>query len=102
MTGPDFPTGGIIVDRTNRSPKPIVTGRGSFRLRARWHKKTGRGTWVVVVTEIPYPVQESRLIERIAELINDKKLPLVADMRDEFAEEVRVVIEPRARGVDPN
>src|SRR5581483_3092077 len=79
-----------------------TTGRGSFRVRARWKQEdSGRGTWVIVVTEIPWMVQKMRLIERIAELINEKKLPLVADVRDESAEDIRLVIEPRARTVDP-
>src|ERR1700675_4793637 len=103
VKGPDFPTGGIIVDDKAAIREAYVTGRGSFRVRARWHKEsTGHGTWVAVVTQIPYLVPKSRLIERIAELINDKKLSLLADVRDESPEEVRVVLEPRARGVDPN
>ena len=78
-----------------------TTGRGSFRVRARWNKEdTGRGTYVVVITEIPWLVQKSRLVEKIAELLNEKKLPLVADVRDESAEDIRLVIEPRARTVD--
>ncbi|WP_026606916.1 DNA topoisomerase IV subunit A [Methylocapsa acidiphila] len=100
--GPDFPTGGIIVESKESIVETYRTGRGSFRLRARWSKEEGaRGAWVVVVTEIPYMVQKSRLIEKIAELLNDKKLPLVADIRDESAEDVRVVIEPRSRTIDP-
>ncbi len=102
VKGPDFPTGGIIVEDGTRN-EAYSTGRGSFRVRARWSKEdTGRGTWVVVVTEIPYLVQKSRLIEKIAELLTDKKLPLLADVRDESAEEVRVVLEPRSRNVDPH
>ena len=102
VPGPDFPTGGIIVDQRESIVETYRTGRGSFRVRARWSKEDGgRGTWVVVVTEIPYMVQKSRLIEKMAELINEKKLPLVTDIRDESAEDVRVVIEPRARTVDP-
>ena len=102
VPGPDFPTGGIIVDSRAVIAETYKTGRGSFRVRARWTKEEGgRGTWVVVVTEIPYMVQKSRLIEKIAELLNEKKLPLVADIRDESAEDVRVVIEPRNRAVDP-
>src|SRR6202011_148208 len=78
-----------------------TTGRGSFRVRARWHKEdTGRGTYLIVVTEIPWLVQKGRLVERLAELINEKKLPLVADARDESAEDIRLVIEPRSRTVD--
>ena len=78
------------------------TGRGSFRVRARWEvEDQGRGTYVVVVTEIPYQVQKSRLIEKIAELLEAKKLPLVADVRDKSAEDIRIVIEPQSRTVDP-
>jgi topoisomerase-4 subunit A len=101
VKGPDFPTGGIIVDDKATIREAYNTGRGSFRVRARWDKEEGgRGTWVVVVTQIPYLVPKSRLIERIADLINEKKLPLVADVRDESAEDIRVVIEPRSRAVD--
>jgi topoisomerase IV subunit A len=101
VQGPDFPTGGIIVDPQSEIAEAYSTGRGSFRVRARWTKEdAGRGTWQVVITEIPWLVQKSRLVEKIAELLNDKKLPLVADVRDESAEDVRLVIEPRARTVD--
>jgi topoisomerase-4 subunit A len=101
VKGPDFPTGGIIVDSRSVIAEAYSTGRGSFRVRATWEKEdTGRGTYQVVVTEIPWLVQKSRLIEKIAELINDKKLPLVADVRDESTEDVRLVIEPRSRTVD--
>ncbi len=100
--GPDFPTGGIIIEPRESIAETYRTGRGSFRLRARWTREEGaRGVWQVVVTEIPYMVQKSRLIEKIAELLAEKKLPLVADIRDESAEDVRVVIEPRARTVEP-
>src|SRR5438874_10329370 len=102
VKGPDFPTGGVVVDPRDEIAEAYVTGRGSFRVRARWsQEETGRGTWVAVVTEIPWLVQKSRLVERMAELINEKKLPLVADVRDESAEDIRLVIEPRARTVDP-
>ncbi len=102
VPGPDFPTGGLIVDPREEIAEAYATGRGSFRVRARWTKEdTGRGTYSVVITEIPWLVQKSRLVERIAELLNDKKLPLVADVRDESAEDMRLVIEPRARTVDP-
>ena len=102
VSGPDFPTGGIIVDTPEQLAETYRTGRGSFRIRSRWHKEEGaRGMWNVVVTEIPYGVQKSRLIEKLAELINDKKLPFVADVRDESAEDVRVVLEPRNRTIDP-
>src|SRR5271170_6796397 len=99
--GRDFPTGGVIVDPPTEIAEAYATGRGSFRVRARWTKEDGgRGTWQVVVTEIPWLVQKSRLVEKLAELINDKKLPLVADVRDESAEDLRLIIEPRARTVD--
>jgi topoisomerase-4 subunit A len=102
VKGPDFPTGGIIVDSKESIAEAYMTGRGSFRTRAKWHQEEGaRGAWVVVVTEIPWLVQKSRLIEKIAELLNDKKLPLVGDIRDESAEDIRVVIEPKSRTVDP-
>ena len=101
VKGPDFPTGGVIVDPPSEIGEAYTTGRGSFRVRARWSKEeTGRGTYVIVITEMPWLVQKSRLVEKIAELLNDKKLPLVADVRDESAEDVRLVIEPRARTVD--
>ncbi|MGZ3348485.1 MAG: DNA topoisomerase IV subunit A [Xanthobacteraceae bacterium] len=101
VTGPDFPTGGVIVDPPESIAEAYTTGRGSFRVRARWHKEdTGRGTYLIVITEIPWLVQKGRLVERLAELINEKKLPLVADARDESAEDIRLVIEPRARTVD--
>jgi topoisomerase-4 subunit A len=102
VPGPDFPTGGIIVDPQGAIAEAYRTGRGSFRVRARWAKEdAGRGTWNVVITEIPYGVPKSRLIEKIAELLQERKLPLLADVRDESAEDVRVVLEPRARTVDP-
>src|SRR5215207_1189448 len=102
VRGPDFPTGGIVVDPPEAIAEAYTTGRGSFRVRARWTKEdTGRGTYVVVVTEIPWLVQKGRLVERIAELINEKKLPLLGDVRDESTEDIRLVLEPRARTVDP-
>src|SRR5918997_1386605 len=102
VKGPDFPTGGIIVDTPATIAENYRAGRGSFRVRARWHKEdAGRGTWAVVVTEIPYGVPKSRLIEKIAELLQERKLPMLADVRDESAEDVRIVLEPRARTVDP-
>src|SRR6476659_2531282 len=101
VPGPDFPTGGLIVDSPASIAEAYTTGRGSFRVRARWHKEdTGRGTYLIVVTEIPWLVQKGRLVERLAELINEKKLPLVADVRDESADDIRLVIEPRSRTVD--
>src|SRR6516165_6909228 len=102
VPGPDFPTGGLIVDPPETIAEAYTTGRGSFRLRARWKtEETGHGTYQIVVTEIPWQVQKMRLVERIAELINERKLPLLADMRDESAEDVRLVFEPRSRAVDP-
>ena len=101
IQGPDFPTGGIIVDPPAAIAEAYATGRGSFRVRARWNKEdTGRGTYQIVITQIPWLVQKTRLIERMAELFNDKKLPLVAEFRDESTEDVRVVIEPKSRTVD--
>ena len=103
VPGPDFPTGGVIVETRASMVETYRTGRGAFRTRARWSvEDQGRGTWLAVVTEIPYMVQKGRLIEKLAELFNDKKLPLVADIRDESAEDIRVVVEPRARTVDAN
>jgi topoisomerase-4 subunit A len=102
VPGPDFPTGGLIIDSRAEIAEFYTLGRGSFRVRARWTQEdSGRGTWQIVVTEIPWLVQKMRLVERIAELINEKKLPLVADVRDESAEDIRLVIEPRAKTVDP-
>jgi topoisomerase IV subunit A len=102
VKGPDFPTGGIIVDSKESIAEAYMTGRGSFRTRAKWTQEEGaRGTWVVVITEIPWLVQKSRLVEKIAELLNDKKLPLVDNVRDESAEDIRLVIEPKSRAVDP-
>ena len=102
VPGPDFPTGGIIVEPREAILEAYRTGRGGFRLRARWEKEeTGRGTYQVVVTEIPYGVQKSKLVERIAELMTEKKLPLLGDARDESAETIRLVLEPKSRTVDP-
>lgn len=101
VKGPDFPTGGVIVDTPESIAEAYSTGRGSFRVRARWRKEdTGRGTYTIVITEMPWLVQKSRLVERLAELINEKKIPLVADVRDESADDIRLVIEPRSRTVD--
>src|SRR5918994_6136184 len=102
VPGPDFPTGGVIVEPKDAIAEAYRTGRGSFRVRARWRQENaGRGTWNIVVTEIPYGIPKSRLIEKMAELLQERKLPLLADVRDESAEDVRVVLEPRARTVDP-
>src|ERR1700712_3581353 len=102
VQGPDFPTGGILIDSADSIWEAYRTGRGAFRVRARWMKEDlGRGTWNIVVTEIPYGVPKARLIEKLAELLQERKLPLLADVRDESAEDVRVVLEPRSRSVDP-
>ncbi|MGY6708504.1 MAG: DNA topoisomerase IV subunit A [Rhizobiaceae bacterium] len=102
VRGPDFPTGGIVVDDWSQILEAYRTGRGSFRVRARWHQEDqGRGTWVAVVTEIPYGVQKSRLIEKTAELLLARKLPLLDDIRDESAEDIRIVLAPKSRTVDP-
>ncbi|AMB44112.1 MULTISPECIES: DNA topoisomerase IV subunit A [Methylobacteriaceae] len=102
VQGPDFPTGGILIDTPETIREAYRTGRGGFRVRARWAKEDlGRGTWNIVVTEIPYGVPKARLIEKLADLLQEKKLPLLADVRDESAEDVRVVLEPRSRSVDP-
>jgi len=102
VRGPDFPTGGVIVDDEASIIEAYKTGRGSFRVRARWEKEeTGRGGYQIVVTEIPYQVQKSRLIEKTAELLLNRKLPLLGDIRDESAEDVRIVLEPKSRAVDP-
>ncbi|WP_018147345.1 DNA topoisomerase IV subunit A [Henriciella marina] len=103
MPGPDFPTGGVIVEPRSAIREAYETGRGGFRMRARWSvEDLGRGTWQIVVTEIPYQVQKSRLIEKLAELLDTKKVPLLSDVRDESAEDIRVVLEPRAKTVDPD
>ncbi|UXM93923.1 DNA topoisomerase IV subunit A [Bartonella sp. HY329] len=102
IPGPDFPTGGILVEPTQSIAESYRTGRGSFRLRSRWHKEEGaRGSYVIVVTEIPYQVQKARLIEKTAELLIQRKLPLLEDIRDESAEDIRIVLEPKNRSVDP-
>nr|WP_320142591.1 DNA topoisomerase IV subunit A [uncultured Cohaesibacter sp.] len=103
MPGPDFPTGGIIVEPKEHILEAYQTGRGGFRVRAKWQiEQLNRGAWQIVVTEIPYQVQKSRLIERIADLIQNRKLPLLVDVRDESAEDIRVVLEPKNRTVDPD
>jgi topoisomerase IV subunit A len=102
MPGPDFPTGGVLVEDKAAILSAYATGRGGFRVRARWSVEKGRhGTWQIVVTEIPYQVQKARLIEQIAQLLEERKLPLLADVRDESTETVRLVLEPKTRGVEP-
>ena len=103
VKGPDFPTGGIIVEPYESMLDAYETGRGSFRMRARWETEdTGRGTYQIVVTEIPYQVQKSRLLEKLGELIEAKKVPLLDDVRDESAEDVRLVLVPRSKTIEPD
>jgi topoisomerase-4 subunit A len=103
VPGPDFPTGGTLVEPAACIAEAYRTGRGSFRLRAKWEvEKLGQGTWQIVVTEIPYQVQKSRLIEKIAELLTARKLFLLDDVRDESAEDIRLVLVPKNRNVDPD
>ncbi len=102
IKGPDFPTGGILVEPEEEILKAYQEGRGSFRLRARWEKEDlGQGQYQIIVTEIPYQVQKSKLIERIADLILSKKVTVLEDVRDESAEDIRIVLEPKSRNVDP-
>src|SRR3954468_1422791 len=102
IQGPDFPTGGIVVDDRASIVEAYRTGRGSFRVRSRWHQEDqGRGTWNIVVTEVPYQVPKAKLVEKIAELLLARKLPLLEDVRDESAEDIRLVLVPKSRTVDP-
>ncbi len=103
VTGPDFPTGGVLVEPPASIAESYLTGRGSFRLRARWQvEDQGRGTWTIIISEIPYQVLKGKLIEQLAELITEKKLPILADVADESDEQLRIVITPRSRNVDPD
>ena len=102
MKGPDFPTGGVLVESKEALIAAYETGRGGFRTRATWEVQRGKlGMWQVIVTEIPYQVQKSKLIEQVAELLELKKLPFLGDIRDESAEDIRLVLEPKTRGVEP-
>ncbi|WP_170476933.1 DNA topoisomerase IV subunit A [Ruegeria arenilitoris] len=102
VPGPDFPTGGVIVEPPESIAQAYRTGRGSFRLRCKFEvEDLGRGQWQIIVTEIPYQVQKSKLIEKIAELIQTKKVPILADVRDESADDIRLILEPRSKNVDP-
>lgn len=102
MPGPDFPTGGVLVETPENIREAYRTGRGGFRLRARWEvEKLTRGQWQIVVTEIPYQIQKSRLVEKIAELMQARKLPMLEDIRDESAEDIRLILEPRNRSLEP-
>ena len=103
VPGPDFPTGGVIVESPENIASAYRTGKGGFRLRCRYEvEDLGRGQWQIVVTEIPYQVQKSKLIEKIAELIQTKKIPILGDVRDESADDIRLVLEPRSKNVDPD
>ncbi len=103
VPGPDFPTGGVLVEDKESIIESYKTGRGSYRVRAKWEKEELKGgTWQIVVTEIPYQVQKSKLIEKIAELVINKRLPMLEDVRDESAEDIRIVLEPRNRNVEPD
>ncbi|USP01703.1 DNA topoisomerase IV subunit A [Bartonella taylorii] len=102
VLGPDFPTGGILVEPKKSIEESYRTGRGFFRLRSRWHQEAGsRGSYVIIVTEIPYQVQKSRLIEKTAELLLARRLPMLEDIRDESAEDIRIVLVPKNRTIDP-
>jgi topoisomerase-4 subunit A len=102
MPGPDFPTGGVLVEDKASLLSAYETGRGGFRLRAKWHVEKGKhGTWQIIVTEMPYQVQKGKLIEQIAQLMEERKLPLLGDIHDESTEIVRLVIEPKTRGAEP-
>ena len=102
VAGPDFPTGGVVVDSADAIANAYATGRGAFRVRARWTiEKGAQGSWSAVISEIPYQVPKSKLIEQIAALISEKKLPILEDVRDESDEKIRIVLQPRSRTVEP-
>ena len=102
VKGPDLPTGGVLVEPADQIRQAYTTGRGGFRLRARWEvEKLKGGSWQIVVSEIPYQIQKSRLIEKMAEMLHARKLPVLADIRDESAEDIRIVLEPKSRRLDP-
>ena len=103
VQGPDFPTGGLIAESQDTIAHAYTTGRGSLRVRAKWEKEQlSHGLWQIVITEIPYQVQKSKLIEKIADLFREKKLPLLANIQDESTDTVRVVLEPKSKNVDPS
>jgi len=103
IKGPDLPTGGIIVDSKESMLEAYKTGKGSFKVRSRWHKEDlGRGMYQIIVTEVPYQVQKSRLIEKLAEVIETKKAPWLEDVRDESAEDIRIILEPKSKNIDPD
>jgi len=102
IPGPDFPTGGVLVEGPEAIAQAYRTGRGAMRVRARWEvEDLGRGQWQIVVTEVPYQVAKGKLIEKLAELVTAKKIPILGDVRDESAEDVRLILEPKSRAVDP-
>ena len=102
VKGPDFPTGGILVESEENIRQAYLSGKGGFRLRATYEiEREKGGQWQIIITEIPYQVQKSRLIEKMAEMLQDKKLPILADIRDESAEDIRIVLEPKSRRLDP-
>ena len=102
VKGPDFPTGGVLVEPAETMRATYSSGKGGFRLRAKWEVECEKGgSWQIIVTEIPYQVQKSRLIEKMAEMLQDRKLPMLADIRDESAEDIRLVLEPKSRRLDP-
>ena len=102
IKGPDFPTGGVLVDSKKTILENYILGKGSFRIRAKFEQEfLSRGRWQIVITEIPYGIQKSKLVEKLAELINEKKLNLLSDLRDESAEDIRLVLEPKSKNIPP-
>ena len=103
VKGPDFPTGGVLVDSKSTILENYISGKGSFRIRAKFNQEfLSRGRWQIVITEIPYGIQKSKLVEKLAELINDKKTNLLNDLRDESAEDIRLVLEPKSKNIPPD
>ena len=103
VKGPDFPTGGVLVDSKSTILDNYISGKGSFRIRAKFNQEfLSRGRWQIVITEIPYGIQKSKLVEKLAELINDKKINLLNDLRDESAEDIRLVLEPKLKNIPPD
>jgi len=103
IKGPDFPTGGVLVDAKSTILDNYISGKGSFRIRAKFNQEfLSRGRWQIVITEIPYGIQKSKLVEKLAELINDKKINLLNDLRDESAEDIRLVLEPKSKNIPPD
>ena len=103
IKGPDFPTGGVLVDSKDTILDNYISGKGSFRIRAKFNQEfLSRGRWQIVITEIPYGIQKSKLVEKLAELINDKKINLLNDLRDESAEDIRLVLEPKSKNIPPD